>query len=497
MNKLQKNEHFQKSKTYKIFSNIKKEYELILNIDNDKLLFEIIHKELNEKLLNYKAQYKKNEVIKLLNLSHGTKFEELFLFLNNAFDNKKIKLFFKDGNAILFFINKKNSKIILRYNNENIFSENILKYKDNNITFLNRKRLMDNNNIIYTKTNIPNFKYKKELYLNNESKGINDIFEVFTSLKDNIAYLLCLNSNNYNIDILNLFNYSFINSLKGHNNHIISIRYFNNKNQINNDDYDEYLLSSDESNFLIIWEIKINNNYEIKHIINTGYIYESYSSLLLLNANINNININERNFIITSTSTFNQSFNNEKCSSKLYSLNSGSFIKTIFKTSNNKTYYIIIWYNKLNKDYYIIELCQNKIMVINIFKDEIYSKFIINNNFICYNGFISNYKEKDHLFACSTEGCIYIIDLANKNYNKIIENKKNYFCNIMKWSSRYLIISDYKNKCFEVVDIIQKAIITEFKEKIELKCIKNFKHPIYGETLLTCGNDNKIKLWTI
>ena len=212
MNKLQKNEHFQKSKTYKIFSNIKKEYELILNIDNDKLLFEIIHKELNEKLLNYKAQYKKNEVIKLLNLSHGTKFEELFLFLNNAFDNKKIKLFFKDGNAILFFINKKNSKIILRYNNENIFSENILKYKDNNITFLNRKRLMDNNNIIYTKTNIPNFKYKKELYLNNESKGINDIFEVFTSLKDNIAYLLCLNSNNYNIDILNLFNYSFINS---------------------------------------------------------------------------------------------------------------------------------------------------------------------------------------------------------------------------------------------------------------------------------------------
>ena len=35
------------------------------------------------------------------------------------------------------------------------------------------------------------------------------------------------------------------------------------------------------------------------------------------------------------------------------------------------------------------------------------------------------------------------------------------------------------------------------KHTKEVVCIKKIYHPIYGESLLSAGNDNTIKLWTI
>ena len=35
------------------------------------------------------------------------------------------------------------------------------------------------------------------------------------------------------------------------------------------------------------------------------------------------------------------------------------------------------------------------------------------------------------------------------------------------------------------------------EHKDELVCIKKINHPIYGESLLSAGNDKAIKLWII
>ena len=63
------------------------------------------------------------------------------------------------------------------------------------------------------------------------------MFEIFISYKDNKEYLVSPNSINFNLDIFSLINNQKIESLKGHNNDIRTIRYF-----INNKNKNEYLI---------------------------------------------------------------------------------------------------------------------------------------------------------------------------------------------------------------------------------------------------------------
>ena len=70
----------------------------------------------------------------------------------------------------------------------------------------------------------------------------------------------------------------------------------------------------------------------------TKYENEIYSCLLIFPHNTDD------NFIITST--INRSNDNDKSSTKIYSLNNGQFIKYINNTNNNVIYYLLSWYNK-------------------------------------------------------------------------------------------------------------------------------------------------------
>ena len=120
------------------------------------------------------------------------------------------------------------------------------------------------------------------------------MFEVFICYKDNKEYIISPNSNNYNLDILNLLDNKKILSLKGHKNDIRAIRYFINKNNYN---INEYLISGDDNKIIIIWNI--TNNYDIKYLIDTKYGDDIYSFLLIFPYN------NNDNYIITSA--FNKS----------------------------------------------------------------------------------------------------------------------------------------------------------------------------------------------
>ena len=189
---------------------------------------------------------------------------------------------------------------------------------------------------------------------------MNDIFEIFISYIDNKEYLISPNRNN-DLDIFTLLNKTKISSLKGHNNDIRTIRYFINKNSYN---FNEYLISADNSKIVIIWDI--TDNYNIKYKIETKYENEIYSCLLIFPHNTDD------NFIITST--INRSNDNDKSSTKIYSLNNGEFIKYINNTNSKFIYYLLSWYNKKNNKYYIIQFCFQGIIINNLIENEIYSE---------------------------------------------------------------------------------------------------------------------------
>lgn len=71
--------------------------------------------------------------------------------------------------------------------------------------------------------------------------------------------------------------------------------------------------------------------------------------------------------------------------------------------------------------------------------------------------------------------------------------------NIIQWSKIYFIVADYFNKSFKVIDYLQGKIISDIKGKHldSVTCIKKIHHPLYGDCLLSCGNDNQIILWSI
>ena len=172
----------------------------------------------------------------------------------------------------------------------NFINQKNIKIKDKNSD--NNKITLYKNKINYKFQKNPNLKFKLNITEDNEGKqGVNDIFEVFISYKDNKEYFSSSNKNNYNLNIFQLLDNKKILSLKGHENSVISIRYF-----INQKNYEEeYLISSDMNFKVIIWDIK--NNYNIKMIIQTDYTSNNYieSCLLIFPHNW------DENFIIIST----------------------------------------------------------------------------------------------------------------------------------------------------------------------------------------------------
>ena len=276
-------------------------------------------------------------------------------------------------------------------------------------------------------------------------------------------------------------------SLKGHKNKIRTIRYFINKNNIYN--INEYLISGDDNKIVIIWDI--TNNYNIKYQIDTKYGGNIYSCLLIFPHN------NNDNYIITSTFNY-TSDDNDKSATKIYSLNNGQFIKYI-NNNKNSIFYLLSWYNKKNNKYYIIQFSNCKIMINNLLEDELYSELIHKPENDHYSGFIYNRNNNDYLCSSSSNGYINIWDLSNKKIFKIINTNKCVLTYIIEWDNKYIIASDYNNKSFKIINIDENKIISDIggQHKDKVVCIKKIYHPIYGESLLSCGNDKYIKFWVI
>ena len=340
-------------------------------------------------------------------------------------------------------------------------------------------------------------KFKYDLVNTNTKGGLNDIFEVFKSIKDNEDYLVSPNKMNFHLDLINLKNNKFYGSLKGHQKKVTSVRYFLN-NYINN----EYLISSDEIGIIFIWDI--SDSYKKLFTLNTKYNDIIYSCLLIFTeTNYESDNSNtERNNGYIITSTYDISKENQNSATKIYSMVNGEFINYIKNTNTNSVFYLLSWVNKKDKRNYIIQFCYLKILITNLLDDDdVYAELTQEQKLSHYSGFIYEKKSEDkvYLYSSSKNGIINIWDLYSKVLINSIDIEGSILCHIIQWDDKYAIVADYNGKSFRIINMetlkVEKNIGDSHTK--EVKSIKKVRLPILGDSLLTAGNDNVIKLWSI
>ena len=340
-------------------------------------------------------------------------------------------------------------------------------------------------------------KFKYDLVNTNTKGGLNDIFEVFKSIKDNEDYLVSPNKMNFHLDLINLKNNKFYGSLKGHQKKVTSVRYFLN-NYINN----EYLISSDEIGIIFIWDV--SDSYKKLFTLNTKYNDIIYSCLLIFTeTNYESDNSNtERNNGYIITSTYDISKENQNSATKIYSMVNGEFINYIKNTNTNSVFYLLSWVNKKDKRNYIIQFCYLKILITNLLDDDdVYAELTQEQKLSHYSGFIYEKKSEDkvYLYSSSKNGIINIWDLYGKVLINSIDMEGSILCHIIQWDDKYAIVADYNGKSFRIINMetlkVEQNIGNSHTK--EVKSIKKVRLPILGDSLLTAGNDNVIKLWSI
>ena len=264
--------------------------------------------------------------------------------------------------------------------------------------------------------------------------------------------------------------------------------YFNSNDNIKK----EYIISSDINGVVIIWEINDINDYkkyEIK-LKTTDFIY----SCLMYFESINN-------YIITSTCG--------KDDTKLFILNDQNnikFVKNIKNSKNNNVYYLLIWPNKISKEIHLIQFCKMKIVISNINSNEIYWNLIDekNKDGPYMNGFIYSNKKNEneyyeYLYSVSMNGYINIWELHQKLLINSIFINNNFLNQIIQWNENYIIMTNGNKNNILIMDLNCGSIITSIFSKHEkgIINIKKVVHPIYGESLLSCGLEGSIFLWNV
>ena len=293
-------------------------------------------------------------------------------------------------------------------------------------------------------------------------RGMNDHFAVYNLVKDpkKRVYVAIKNKlenkNNSFINIIKIKsvdNFKIIQRLYGHNQRIVFVKYYLDPYTDN-----EYLLSADKEEVVMVWKIIDKNTYKRFCYINTFY------GELLLGQSIYSCIIfftEKKNYIYTSTATKNYS--------RLYELEDGAFLKNITITFYNYTLHLIKY-----KDY-IIDICKDYIMIYNPFSEEIYDK-IQNESTVGENRsgcIVYNKNNTDYLCITNQYGNIIIYDINIKKIFKTIKTNGEFY-HIMPWNSDLLIAAVHNLNSLWIINFNGKIDKNTFKSDAHLICVKKF-----------------------
>lgn len=378
--------------------------------------------------------------------------------------------------------------------------KNEKKFKNHNTIKDEQKESIDNinsNNIDDSKLKsslIPNFCFQENIISHCDcTYGVNDSFDVFTSIQDNKNYLIISNKDTNNIEIIDFNTKKIIKTIEGDNTKISYIKYYLNlKNKT------EYLITSDRKGIIKI--INITDNYNIISKINSPKEFKN--TWILINcAVLFNIQFGSKKYDILIASS--RARYMEEYPTKIYNMKNGQFLKDINNTAQNKTRLIIPWLNENNGLYYIIECCEELLIIVNILYNEVYAKFEEENYKNYSSGFVHKKDRIDYLYVSTNFSEIAIWDLCNKVLYRTIkisnklDNLRLY--GLLLWKENYLIVNDDTHKAINIIDLTDYKVVSSFnnKHKESVRCIKRISHPVFGECMLTGGDDNNIKLWII
>lgn len=348
-------------------------------------------------------------------------------------------------------------------------------------------------------TTNPNFKFKEYITDKSEGFGTSSLFEVFIDKEGDVIlaspYMDISNpySHQYHISLISLVNNKEKKKLVGHIDRLRVIRYF-----ISSNSKKQYLISADRKYKVIIWDI--NANYLI--IFNKVIKYNNYINDVLL------LFIDRYEYAVTSAMSTNGytkiiNIHYEKKGNNEYDNiidndkdNSIVDIKDSFGLS---IYNLSYWHNKKNNDHYIIQSGESKILISEYQNKEKYA-VIDTGDYYKYNlsSVVYSKKDKDILISSSSFGQLIIYDLLNKIEIKRIKLEKAYLNNIVKWNDKYFLTIDSNKKSIIILNTDDYKIISCIKisqifshERYERKVV----HPIYGDSLISVGNDYKVKLY--
>ena len=111
--------------------------------------------------------------------------------------------------------------------------------------------------------------------------------------------------------------------------------------------------------------------------------------------------------------------------------------------------------------YYIIQFSSKKILINNLLTGKVYAELSNEPEAEHYSGFITrihdpNFFEQNHysdyLFSSSSNGYINIWNLNKKKLFKLINTNMCCLTHIVEWNNKYLIVADYYNKSFKIID---------------------------------------------
>ena len=328
----------------------------------------------------------------------------------------------------------------------------------------------------------PNFR-RSQIIMENISDDYftNESFDIYYSYKNNNEPYLITAGQDNDIKITQLKDKKLIKILTGHLSPVIYLKHFFNKKTDK-----DYLLSIDKTFSLTnIWDL---SNYNIRQkieLVNT----KIKNALLIFDYNSKN------DYIILSNTIEKNSPPEERIS--IYSVETGIFQRDIIN-HNLKSNFMLSWFNEDNNNNYIIAFCLGKIVIYDLLSSEIYTELKGYTQFepdcnYCTGCLIG----KEKLFAFCEEGIINEWDLIKQRLINSFEVKNCCLINnILKWSERYIIITEKFKYELCVIDLVYKKIINRMKifKKSILK-IKKVKIPNYGECLVTGDHDHLIKIW--
>ena len=314
--------------------------------------------------------------------------------------------------------------------------------------------------------------FKKDICSN--AHKTNSIDRVFCAFKSFLGEALIVwGSSNNNIEYYDCEKEKIVKTFhQAHSQTIFSCRHYPYvKKRI------DYIITSSYDRTVKLWDYN-QNTYDLC-ISNAHGGYYIYSVSVLFNIQ------EDKNYVITSSS-------NEKM--KVWDFK-GNYIRN-FGQDSESTYFIDVYYNKMKKQYYIINANSVDVKSYEFDTGNLYHKYKGIPQTWHMSAVINETKQGQLLIESDGTGRIRIWDFNTANLLKNIAST--YSLNlrgICLWNDRYLFAAgnDYQVKLF---DLEEGKFIKSFKGHSSTVCtIEKIKHPKYGGCLVSQGLDGKLKLW--